>query len=150
MSTTHETPSPFEPYECSLGTVTGHDAGIYLITTPDGRVIGVATNGELSPENIESDIVNTKPPTLTAAEAEALLDAILDGWAKAWGYSSAARCITYVGDPDATFNAEAVAMRAARSALWVAVRAAAENPSTPAYAEANVRAFAAQFKPVRP
>jgi hypothetical protein len=88
--------------------------------------------------------------SLSAGEAETLLDSILDGWARQRGYASAARCITYVGDPDVTFHAEGVAMRNARSALWVAVRAAAQAPENAPYTEASVRAFAAQFAPVWP
>lgn len=107
---------------------------------------------EPSQEDAEDCLANPRAfvRVLTAAEAEALLDAILDGWAKAWGYVSAARCITYVGDPDETFDAEGVAMRNARSALWVAVRSADGNPETPPLTEPNVRAFAAPFEPVRP
>lgn len=87
---------------------------------------------------------------LTSSEAEALLDSILDGWARERGYASAERCITYVGDPDPTFNLEGVAMRSARSALWVAVRAiSGQSPGSP-YTEAAVRAFAAPYAPVWP
>lgn len=111
-------------------------------------------SGAASPSVEDAEDCIATPRTfsrvLSATEAEALLDAILDGWAKAWGYTSAARCITYCGDPDETFDAEGVAMRAARSALWVAVRAASENPETPPLTEANVRAFAAPFEPARP
>lgn len=90
---------------------------------------------------------NPPAPTLTAAEAEALLDHILDEWAAAKGYASAARCITYSNDPDPTFSAEGVAMLNARSAVWVAARAAVGNPETPPFTEAGVRAFAAPFAP---
>lgn len=54
-------PTPFEPYACSLGTVTGVDGDVYLITKTDGRVIGVRANGELSVENIEADIASPAP-----------------------------------------------------------------------------------------
>lgn len=145
-----EQPAPFEPYECSLGTVIGHDANAYRIATPDGRTIGIAANGAPSAANVEADIANPPAPVLSASAAEALLDGILDGWAREWGYASAARCITYVGDPNPAFDAEGVAMRNARSALWTATAAAPSNPETPPMTEANVRAFAAQFKPVRP
>ena len=90
-------------------------------------------------------------PLLTNAQAEALLDSILDGWARERGYTSAARCVGYVGDPEPLFNAEGLAMRASRSALWVAVRAAAAVPGAPAgHTEATIRAFAEQFRPVWP
>lgn len=147
---TPEQPAPFETYECSLGVVIGYEGSTYRITTPDGRTIGIAANGEPSEENVEADIANPPAPILSAAEAETLLDAILDGWAREWGYASAARCITYVGDPNPAFDAEGVAMRNARSALWTATAAAPSDPETPPFTEANVRAFAAQFQPVRP
>ena len=56
--------TPFAPYACSLGTVIGHDAeaGAYLIRTPDGRVVGILANGELSPSNVEGDIANPRAP----------------------------------------------------------------------------------------
>lgn len=144
-------PEEFPAYSCSIGTVLRHEGPFYIIATFDGSTIGIRSNTTPSEANVEADIASPAPQTLTPAEAEALLDTILDGWAIAWGYSSAARCITYVGDPDPTFNAEAVAMRSARSGLWVAVRAAAATPEAPAtYTEATVRAFAAQFEPARP
>lgn len=55
-------PTPFESYACSLGTVVGHDAGSYIISTIDGRVIGVAANGQPSPENVEADIASPPAP----------------------------------------------------------------------------------------
>lgn len=55
-----ETPA-FEPYECSLGTVTGVEGDTYIITTINGRVVGVHANGEPSPENVEVDIASPAP-----------------------------------------------------------------------------------------
>jgi hypothetical protein len=57
-------PPAFVEYECSLGTVIAHDAGSYVIRTPDGRVIGIVANGELSPANVEADIAS--PGTVPA------------------------------------------------------------------------------------
>lgn len=55
-------PAPFAEYECSLGTVINHDAGSYVIRTPDGRVIGILANGELSAANVETDIASPATP----------------------------------------------------------------------------------------
>jgi hypothetical protein len=85
---------------------------------------------------------------LTLAQAETLLDSILDEWAKAKGYVSAARCITYANDPDETFRMEGQAMLAARSAVWVACRAMISAPDfNGVMTEAGVRTFAAPFAP---
>lgn len=67
----------FTPYPCSLGTVIGHEGGTYIITTTDGRTIGIAANGLPSPENIEADIVN--PPVIEPDPAIAW-NAFLDGF----------------------------------------------------------------------
>lgn len=103
-------------------------------------------------EQLAAGWVPAPPPEpterLTLAEAEALLDSILDGWAQAKGYVDAARCITYANDPDATFAAEGTAMLNARSAVWVASRAAITAPDFDGIlTEAGVRAAAAPFAP---
>jgi hypothetical protein len=57
------TPTWFETYPCSLGTVLdyGDDGDIYRISTPSGQVIGIRANGVPSPENVEADIANPTP-----------------------------------------------------------------------------------------
>lgn len=158
MSDEIPTPAPFEPY---VLTVSGEDYTVlepevstaHRVQTPAGRVIGLPcadSSAVLTPETLAPLLVDPPERILTAAEAEALLDAILDGWAKEWGYASAARCITYRGSANAQFAAEADAMFAARDALWTATAAAPSNPETPPFTAANVRAFAAAFKPTRP
>jgi hypothetical protein len=85
---------------------------------------------------------------LTLAQAESLLDSILDDWARAKGYVDAARCITYANDPDETFQSEGQAMLAARSSVWVACRAMISAPDfNGVMTEAGVRSFAAPFAP---
>lgn len=136
--------------------VTAYDGASYVLS--DGRTFWApAPAAEASPETIAAEvealIANPPPPPdrqLTPAEAEALLDRILDGWAQAWGYADAARAVTYVGDPEPQFNSEGLAIRNARSALWSAVRAAAQSPNPDPFTEAAVRAFAAEFEPTRP
>jgi len=96
---------------------------------------------------LETQVANPPVLTITLAQAEALLDRILDEWAAAKGYASAARCITYAADPDPTFSAEGTEMLNARSAVWVAARAAVGSHDTPPFTEAGVRAFAAPFAP---
>lgn len=55
---------PFAEYPCSLGTVFNHDSGSYIIRTPDGRVIGIPANGDLSAANVETDIANPPVPVV--------------------------------------------------------------------------------------
>lgn len=147
---------PIYPYEVEvpgLGTCTVLDPeGVpgYRVRLPSGEVQSFAAAGAPTPENAANNIANPPQPTLSPGEAEALLDSILDGWARERGYASAARCITYVNDPDVTFAAEGQAMLVSRSSLWVAVRATAGSPNPPPLTEANVRAFAAAFAPVWP
>lgn len=54
----------FVPYECSLGTVTGVEGSTYIITTIDGRCIGITANGDPSEANVESDIANPPAPVV--------------------------------------------------------------------------------------
>lgn len=62
MSEEPITPPAFEEYPCSLGTVINHDAGSYIIRSPDGRIIGILANGELSAAAVESDIASPYAP----------------------------------------------------------------------------------------
>lgn len=43
----------------------------------------------------------------------------LDAGAKSWGYDDLRAAVSYIGDPFPRFNAEAVALRDWRSAVWV-------------------------------
>lgn len=134
-----------------LGPVPGVDAdGNPLPETVVDRGLAVVGSEFADFTAVLAHIENPPPYVLTDKQAEALLDRVLDEWADERGYASAARCITYADDPDATFRAEGIAMRTSRSSLWVAVRAAASSPDTPPRTEANVRAFAAQFRPIWP
>jgi hypothetical protein len=60
--------TPFTEYFCSLGTVIAHDAGSYVIRLPDGRVIGILANGELSEANVEADIASPAVPATPVPE----------------------------------------------------------------------------------
>lgn len=58
-------------------------------------------------------------PTLTLASYEAAIQDLLNSTARAWGYSAGMdRAVTYIGDPNPQWNADAVALRAWRSAVW--------------------------------
>jgi hypothetical protein len=56
--------TPFETYECSLGTVIGHTKDEhgqgYLIQQTDGQTVGVLANGEPSVDAVEGDIANPR------------------------------------------------------------------------------------------
>lgn len=53
----------FEPYACSAGLVIAHEAGAYVVTTADGRVVGFPANGEPSPAAVENDLTHPPAPT---------------------------------------------------------------------------------------
>lgn len=58
-----DTPAPFEPYACSLGTVLDHgDGTFYRIARPDGQVEARPANGVPSPEDVEADLANPPAP----------------------------------------------------------------------------------------
>lgn len=93
MSETPDILPPFETYPCSLGTVIGHAEGSYIISTTDGRVIGIPAATTPSPENVEADIAApvVPPPApprelskltlrrrIRALGKETLFDATLD------------------------------------------------------------------------
>jgi hypothetical protein len=81
-----------------------------------------------------------------------VVQAHIDAPAKAWGYDNAGSAVTYVGDPNAQFDAEGKAMRAFRSACWVAagaMRKAVEAGTRAAPSEAEVLA-ALPTAPTRP
>lgn len=52
-----------------------------------------------------------------------LVQGHLDEAAKEWGYDSIYTAVGYVGDPNPTFNSEAIMFRNWRSAVWVYVNA---------------------------
>jgi hypothetical protein len=62
----NDEPTPFQPYACSLGTVTAHTADDlgegYVIVQPDGITVGILANGAASPENVEADIASPRQP----------------------------------------------------------------------------------------
>jgi hypothetical protein len=71
----------FTEYDCSLGTVIGHEGPHYLIRTPGGEVTGIRANGEPSPENVEADIASpaTEPVSVPVSVTPAQLRiALLD------------------------------------------------------------------------
>lgn len=64
-------------------------------------------------------------PALVPTQAQifemgaAAVQSALDAGARAWGYDDIKTAVGYVGDPYPRFNAEAVALRNWRSAVWV-------------------------------
>jgi hypothetical protein len=60
----NDEPTPFQSYDCSLGTVDEHyfDAlgEAYGIVRPDGQKVGILANGVASPENVEADIASPR------------------------------------------------------------------------------------------
>ena len=139
-----------EPYACSRGTVTAYEAGSYIITTADGRVIGIPAAGEPSAQAIETDIATPASRRLVAAEVIDVAQRTMDAWAQEWGYDHIARAATYVGDPHLRFNAEGTALRNARSAVWAYLDAQEPTLESELPTEAAVLALLATLKPVRP
>lgn len=72
------------------------------------------------------------PPPPTEQELRQRLvgwaQAHLDAYARSWGYDDIRSACTYVGDPHARFNAEGVALRNWRSAVWAYLDARASEP----------------------
>ena len=70
-------------------------------------------------------------PTIDALRAGAIqaVQDRLDSLARAWGYDSIFTAITYMGDPNPVFAAEALALRDWRSATWTATWANEGAPS---------------------
>jgi hypothetical protein len=52
----------------------------------------------------------------------------LDAHARSWGYDDLRSAVTYVGDPYPRFNAEGLALRNWRSAVWAWLDAAKSQP----------------------
>jgi hypothetical protein len=85
--------------------------GIQFID-PTGSVMGSTWNGTYFGQPI--------PLTLTPTQLESAIQSQLDTYAQSWGYTDIATACTYVGDPCAKFNNEAVALRSWRSTTWQA------------------------------
>jgi len=91
-----------------------------------------------------------KQAEIVQAKIEEQVQERLDTFAKTKGYDSAFTCITYEGDGNATFAAEAAYMKQARSDTWVAansimnevVAGTRSMPSDIAYIEADLPALA--------
>jgi hypothetical protein len=57
---------------------------------------------------------------LTVQDYERAVQQVLDKQARAWGYSTGMdRAISYLGDPNVQWNADAMVLRVWRSAVWV-------------------------------
>jgi hypothetical protein len=74
------------------------------------------------------------PPVSEPTETELRLrysgyaQAHMDSYARSWGYDDIARAVSYVGDPYARFNAEGLALRNWRSAIWAYLDTASASP----------------------
>lgn len=92
-------------------------------------------------------------PPLTREDYDAAIQGTLDAFAQSWGYTDLARAVTYVGDPYPQFNAEAVALRDWRSAVWVKgsqILATADPTKPPTIQEVLAQLPAAPARPVTP
>lgn len=90
------------------------------------------------------------PPTLVK-DCSAAIENLLDTFAATWGYTDLARAVTYVGDPHLQFNAEAIALRDWRSAVWVkaaAILAALDPIKLPTIPEVLAQLPPAPARPV--
>lgn len=81
----------------------------------------------------EADALRKPSPERIAEQYEVAAQAHLEATAHAWGYDSVLSLVSYVGDPNPQFNADAVAFRAWRSEFWNtanAVKNGGGKPST--------------------
>jgi hypothetical protein len=65
-----------------------------------------------------NQLVSVEETALTEAEATKAVQRHLDSTAQSRGYDDIKSAVGYVGDPNPTFDAEGVAFRAWRSAVW--------------------------------
>lgn len=86
-------------------------------------LVDAAIGGEIGDSVIDGVLHKKSPPPPTKGEIEAAIQGNLDSYAKSWGYNDIASACTYVGDPCAKFNAEAIALRQWRSDTWAMVEA---------------------------
>lgn len=104
------------------------------ITAEDhSAILSGQSSGKVISSNAEGFPVLVDPPGPTADQAAAQYTAaaqcVLDDLAWSWGYGDAAgkgcadRLVSYVGDPEPQFNADAIAFRAWRSEFWKAAAA---------------------------
>lgn len=84
----------------------------------DGEELRVTLAGVDLPPG--ATLTKPEPPIDLKAALESAVQAHIDAPAQAWGYDDARAAVTYVGDPFPRFHAEGVAIRAFRSACWVA------------------------------
>lgn len=91
---------------------------------PVGLIIGWPQGmTQATPEQIAS-IQNPAPTTAQVlAEYNAAIQGVLDSYAVSMQYDSMISMVSYVGDPNPTFDAQATAARSWRSAVWVSANA---------------------------
>jgi hypothetical protein len=81
---------------------------------------------------MDGELVAIAEPAPTEAQVRASLIAAaqshLDEYAQSWGYDDLRSAVTYVGDPYPRFNAEGLALRNWRSAVWAWLDAQATQP----------------------
>lgn len=95
--------------------------------------------------------VPTQAQTISACKSA--LQSVLDAGAQAWGYDSIVTAVSYVGDPDPQFSAEALALRQWRSDVWrwsIAQEASITAGITPAPASVDEFVSSAPVQPARP
>ncbi len=113
-------------------------------------------NFEILPVPVPEPILSSVPDPLTAEQVasqyEAAAQALLDTFAKSWGYDSLVSAVSYVGDPFQRFNDEAIALRNWRSEFWQAANQVKTSVQGGAAMPATVADFLALLPagPVRP
>jgi len=77
--------------------------------------------GCITVSDTEAEAIQNPPltPDQIVAIYMAAIQKALDAGAQSWGYDDLRAAVSYVGDPYPRFNAEAVALRGWRSAVWV-------------------------------
>ncbi|HYG07648.1 MAG TPA: hypothetical protein VD865_14750 [Stenotrophomonas sp.] len=90
---------------------------MYAIKGHHYRAISSAadlTDGEVLASEVPQDLQQPDP----VAATKVLISQLLDRVVQAKGYDNIVSCVSYVGDPDPQFDAEARAARAWRSAVY--------------------------------
>lgn len=79
--------------------------------------------------------------SLTQSDYTAIIEALHTATAQSRGYRDADRCISYVGDVNPAWHAEATAFRAWRSATWEAAYAIAASVAAGHRTQPDIPAF---------
>ena len=121
----------------------------YVIRNADGASIPMDPNNNDYLDYlawVASGNTADQPPAPTNQQVEQQIQQAVQQWldstAQQNNYDTAASAVSYIGDPNPTFNADGIAIRNWRSAVWVQCYADMASMTTP---PANIASFIASL-----